>query len=181
MLFVGSVIFFLTWWVFVAGTIVCLLERRYFRRGRPKLATLGPLIASDLVRASQDASAAKGPMELAGPALAKWTNSDTLLFAPVQQHSAYRLEWFGQGRRNGDEVLLEARLSVGTLMVVLGCLVMAFQMAVMFAVAGWYPVTAALFGIGILAIRGYRRSFRVEKHAAVEILREIRNKLPRAI
>jgi hypothetical protein len=180
MLFVGSVIFFLTWWVFVAGTIVCLVERRYFRRGRPKLATLGPLIASDLVRASQDASAAKGPMELAGPALAKWTNSDTLLFAPVQ-HSSYRLEWFGQGRRNGDEVLLEARLSVGWLMVVLGSLVTAFQIAVMSAVAGWYPVTAALFGIGILAIRGYTRSFRVEKHAAVEILREIRTKLQRAI
>jgi hypothetical protein len=180
MLFLGSVIFFFTWWVFVAGTILCLVERRYFRRGRPELATLGPLIASDLVRVSRHASAAKGSMELAGPALAKWTNSDTLLFAPVQ-YSAYRLEWFGQGRRNGGEVLLEARLSVGWLMIVLGWLVMAFQMAVMFAVAGWYPVTAALFGIGTLAIRGYRRSFRVEKHAAVEILREIRNKLHRAI
>jgi hypothetical protein len=71
-------------------------------------------------------------------------------------------------------------MSMGILMFVLGWLLMALTMAVMLVASGAYLIAAIVFGVGVLGVRGYRRSFHHEKLLAAQMLREVRSQLQHA-
>jgi hypothetical protein len=176
---VGAVMCAVGWMGCMVGQILWLVERSGVRRGWTKAATAGLLLASDRACVTDDGALHQKRLEL-DQALARWTNPETLLFAPTSNYyHAFALDWFGRAHRTENEVLLEARLSVGQTITLAGGLVIAVGMVLMTVVGGAFLALLVILPIGLLCVRGYRRSFRNEKWLSKHILGEVRSKLER--
>lgn len=176
---VAVVIFTLGWIGLAGGQILWVVERSGVRRGWKRAATAGLLLARDRARVTDGEPLHRKRIEL-DQALARWTSPDTLLFAPTSNsYHPFALDWFGRAHRIQNEVLLEARLSVGQTMTLAAWLVVAVAMVLMTTVGGAFLVLLGVIALVLFCVRGYRRSFRNEKQLSKQILAEVRSKLER--
>lgn len=177
---VGVVIFMIGWIGLAAGQILWMVERSGVRRGWRRAATAGLLLARDRARVTDGDSLHQKRIEL-DQALARWTRPDTLLFAPTSNsYQAFALDWFGRAHRVQNDVLVEARFSVGQTMTLAAYLVVAVAMVLMTTGGGAFLVLLGVIPLVLLCVRGYRRSLRNEQQLAKQILREVRDKLERS-
>lgn len=175
----ASLTFLVGWTLCVGGRILRVVERSLVRRGSLKAARRGPLLARERAWVP-NGKLHKKRIDLE-QALARWTSGDTLLFAPTGNYHPFALQWFGRGHRTANGFVMEARVSIGETISLLGLIILLLAVAIMSALAGGYWPTLVITAIAVLLARSYRRSFRDQTHLARRILHEIRGKLERGV
>src|SRR5262245_7760034 len=116
------------------------------------------MLARAVVRPAWTGSTRRVPFDLA-QAWTRWTDDDVLLFTPVQYYdppgrTLWHLAWFGRAERTDHEVVVAARVSVGSLMTALCLLTLAPLMGALLLALRYYVLAAIAFGSEVLVVRG---------------------------